>query len=187
MDLIVRNARFPDRKDLVDLAVKGDTLTEVGPRLPSKAIREIDADGNLVSPPFIDPHLHLDAVLTAGIPRYNISGSHPEGIQVWGEYKKAFPGFEDFKDRARRAVRAVPRSPRAVGFERAYLLSRYHIPFFHGCNIHITLYTELHCSSRKKLIFKMSGTLFLKIRFYYNNAPLDSIIISRPVLFVVCC
>jgi len=104
MDLIVRNARFPDRKDLVDLAVKGDTLTEVGPRLTSKAIREIDADGNLVSLPFIDPHLHLDAVLTAGIPRYNISGSHPEGIQVWGEYKKAFPGFEDFKDRARRAI-----------------------------------------------------------------------------------
>jgi cytosine deaminase len=64
----------------------------------------IDAGGHLVTSPFIDPHLHLDAALTAGNPRYNRSGSHPEGIQVWGEYKQQFPGFEDFNARARQAV-----------------------------------------------------------------------------------
>ena len=57
-----------------------------------------------MTPPFVDPHLHLDAALTAGIPRYNISGSHPEGIEVWGEYKKEFPTYEDFEERARKAV-----------------------------------------------------------------------------------
>ena len=104
MDLIVKNARLVDRDEPVDLAVDSGTFAEIGPQLKMAADTEMDAGGNLVCPPFIDPHLHLDAALTAGIPRYNISGSHPEGIQVWGEYKKAFPHFEDFKDRARRAV-----------------------------------------------------------------------------------
>ncbi len=104
MDLVVRNARLPDRKDPVDLAIKNGTFEKIDSRLDLKADREIDAAGNLVVSPFIDPHLHLDAVLTAGTPRYNISGSHPEGIQVWGEYKQTYPGFEDFKERARRAI-----------------------------------------------------------------------------------
>ncbi len=104
MDLIVRNARLADREKLVDLAVRAGTFAEIGPGLKIQAQTEINADGHLVCPPFIDPHLHLDAALTAGIPRYNISGSHPEGIQVWGEYKNAYPQFEDFKDRARRAI-----------------------------------------------------------------------------------
>ncbi|MDX1708566.1 MAG: amidohydrolase family protein, partial [Desulfobacterales bacterium] len=104
MDLIVRNARLDDRDELVDLAIDASTFAEIRPQLKISADTEMDAGGNLVSPPFIDPHLHLDAALTAGIPRYNISGSHPEGIQVWGEYKKAYPQFEDFKDRARRAI-----------------------------------------------------------------------------------
>ena len=104
MDLIVKNARLSDQQEPVDLGVRAGAFTEIGPKLKMQASTEIDANGNLVTPPFIDPHLHLDAALTAGIPRYNISGSHPEGIQVWGEYKKAYPRFEDFKDRARRAI-----------------------------------------------------------------------------------
>lgn len=104
MDLTVRNARLPDQKELVDLAVKNGIFEHVDPRAEVTSEKEIDAGGNLVVPCFIDPHLHLDAVLTAGVPRYNISGSHPEGIQVWGEYKQAYPGFEDLKERARRAI-----------------------------------------------------------------------------------
>jgi len=110
MDLIVRNARLAGEESLVDIAVARGTIENITPAKPEggkaegKAVNEIDARGNLVTPPFIDPHLHLDAVLTAGKPRYNSSGSHPEGIEVWGEYKRAFPGFEDFKERARRAV-----------------------------------------------------------------------------------
>ncbi len=68
MDLIVRNARLPDGENLVDLAVSAGTFAEIGPRLKISAKQEIDAGGNLVCPPFVDPHLHLDAALTAGIP-----------------------------------------------------------------------------------------------------------------------
>lgn len=104
MDLIVRNARLHGETDLVDLAVKDGLFAEIGPGLSHPADLELDAEGDLVSPPFIDPHLHLDAALTAGSPRFNHSGSHPEGIQVWSEYKQAYPDFDDFKDRARQAV-----------------------------------------------------------------------------------
>jgi cytosine deaminase len=108
MNMIVRNARLPDSKDLVDIIIvdgKILSIVNAGKAEPISGEAEIiDAGGSLTVPPFIDPHLHLDAVLTAGKPRYNRSGTHPEGIEVWGEYKKAFPGFQDMKERVRRAV-----------------------------------------------------------------------------------
>ncbi len=59
----------------------------------------IDADGNLVSPPFVDPHFHMDATLSYGIPRINASGTLLEGISLWGELKKTCQ-VEDLVDRA---------------------------------------------------------------------------------------
>jgi cytosine deaminase len=104
MDLIVRNARVPERENLVDLAIKDGVFKRIDHRLALKGAEEIDAKGNLVSPPFIDPHIHLDTVLTVGKPRYNLSGTHLEGIQVWGAYKEVFLNPEDIKKRARRAI-----------------------------------------------------------------------------------
>ena len=68
MDMIVRNARLHGQTELMDLAVKDSHFVEIGMQLPHQAELEIDAEGDLVSPPFIDPHLHLDAALTAGQP-----------------------------------------------------------------------------------------------------------------------
>lgn len=47
----------------------------------------VDASGCLVSPPFVDPHFHMDATLSYGIPRINASGTLLEGIALWGELK----------------------------------------------------------------------------------------------------
>jgi cytosine deaminase len=41
----------------------------------------------LVSPPFVDPHFHMDATLSLGQPRLNVSGTLLEGIALWGELK----------------------------------------------------------------------------------------------------
>ncbi|MEM1401566.1 MAG: amidohydrolase family protein, partial [Pseudomonadota bacterium] len=49
--------------------------------------QEIDAGGYLVSPPFVDPHFHMDATLSLGLPRLNQSGTLLEGIALWGELK----------------------------------------------------------------------------------------------------
>ncbi|MEM8648160.1 MAG: amidohydrolase family protein, partial [Pseudomonadota bacterium] len=45
------------------------------------------AEGMLVSPPFVDPHFHMDATLSLGRPRLNQSGTLLEGISLWGELK----------------------------------------------------------------------------------------------------
>ena len=52
-----------------------------------QAASELDAEGSLLSPPLVDPHVHMDAVLTVGEPRYNESGTLIEGILTWAERK----------------------------------------------------------------------------------------------------
>ena len=87
-DLIIRHAHLHRRPDLVDIAVQDGRFARIAGELTSdSAPREIDAAGRLVSPPFIDAHVHLDAVLTVGQPRYNSTGTLLEGIQIWSERK----------------------------------------------------------------------------------------------------
>ncbi len=64
---------------------------------------ELDAGGNLVAPPFVEPHIHLDAALTAGEPRWNQSGTLFEGIECWSE-RKATLTRDDVITRAERTL-----------------------------------------------------------------------------------
>ncbi|MEI9402201.1 amidohydrolase family protein [Mesorhizobium argentiipisi] len=85
-DLIVRGGTLPDGR-IADIGIAGETIVAIEPKLPGSAPAEIDASGNLVSPPFVDPHFHMDATLSYGIPRINASGTLLEGIALWGELK----------------------------------------------------------------------------------------------------
>lgn len=87
MDVVIRNANLPDGQRGVDLAIDGGRIAAIGPALPAKGAREIDAGGDLVAPPFVDAHFHLDATLSYGQPRVNQSGTLLEGIALWGELK----------------------------------------------------------------------------------------------------
>lgn len=84
-DLIVKGGTLPDGR-VADIAIQGDRIAEVG-RVDAPAHRVIDATGDLVSPPLVDPHFHLDAVLSYGTPRINASGTLLEGIGLWGELR----------------------------------------------------------------------------------------------------
>lgn len=88
MDTILRNCRLRGRDGLWDIGIQDGRFAALEPRLGAKGGREIDAGGHLVSPPFIDSHIHLDAVLSVGNPRHNKSGTLLEGIQIWGERKR---------------------------------------------------------------------------------------------------
>src|SRR5471032_1556898 len=87
MDLVIRNANLPDGRTGVDIAIAGGRIAAIGPRLALQAGREIDAGGDLVAPPFVDAHFHMDATLSYGLPRVNASGTLLEGIALWGELK----------------------------------------------------------------------------------------------------
>ena len=87
-DLVIRHAQLHRRQGLVDIAIHDGHFAKIAGELPTASTtREIDAAGRLVSPPFIDAHVHLDAVLTVGQPRYNTTGTLLEGIALWGELK----------------------------------------------------------------------------------------------------
>jgi len=103
VDLIVRNARLLDGR-LLDIAVQGTRFARIGPSLDLDAATVIDAEGRVVMAPLVDCHLHLDASLTAGRPRFNQSGTLIEGIEVWGELKPTLTE-QDVFDRASEIVR----------------------------------------------------------------------------------
>ena len=87
MDLIIRNANLPDGTEGVDIAIQDGHIIAVEPAIQGSAHAEIDAAGNLVTPPFVDAHFHMDATLSYGLPRVNQSGTLLEGIALWGELK----------------------------------------------------------------------------------------------------
>ena len=86
IDLLIRGAQLPDGRN-VDIAIAGASIAEVAPRIEAEAHEVIEAAGRLVSLPFVDPHFHMDATLSYGIPRINASGTLLEGIALWGELR----------------------------------------------------------------------------------------------------
>ncbi|MFW5694868.1 MAG: cytosine deaminase [Alkalispirochaeta sp.] len=98
-DLIIRNVRRVTDPDPVDVAITAGTITAIGTGLNDTASTEIDGEGGLVSPPFVDAHFHLDSVLTK-LP--NASGTLREGIDNWGAYKREGLSVPDIVDRAGR-------------------------------------------------------------------------------------
>jgi len=86
-DLIVHNATLPDGRTGLDIAIAEGRIAAVERRIEGEAARVIDAGGDLVAPPFVDIHFHMDATLSLGLPRLNQSGTLLEGISLWGELK----------------------------------------------------------------------------------------------------
>ncbi len=87
MDLLVKNATLPDGRTGIDLACRSGKFVDVAPGITAHAAMTIDAAGQLVTPPFVDAHFHMDSALTYGLPRINQSGTLLEGIALWGELK----------------------------------------------------------------------------------------------------
>ena len=97
-DLIIKGGALPDGR-VVDIGIKGSRITAIDQLASAEAGEVIDATGDLVSPPFVDPHFHMDATLSYGLPRINTSGTLLEGIGLWGELKQVLTQ-DDIVDRA---------------------------------------------------------------------------------------
>lgn len=97
-DLLIKGGTLPDGS-VADIGITGDTIAEIAPALEATANETIDATGDLVSPPFVDPHFHMDATLSYGQPRVNASGTLLEGINLWGELREE-ASVEDMVERA---------------------------------------------------------------------------------------
>ncbi|MGE8476739.1 MAG: cytosine deaminase [Pseudomonas shirazensis] len=100
------NARLRGKDGLFRIELEGECIAAIqaqsGPLALDNA-SDIDAEHNLVVPPFIEPHIHLDATLTAGEPNWNMSGTLFEGIERWAE-RKELNTHEDTKTRASKTI-----------------------------------------------------------------------------------
>lgn len=104
--MIIHNARLRGGRDgLHRITLNGELIASIELQQGPSDIAEgdLDAAGNLVVPPFVEPHIHLDATLTAGEPAWNMSGTLFEGIERWTE-RKALVTHEDTKTRARKTI-----------------------------------------------------------------------------------
>ncbi len=102
IDLLLRGARLPGEDGLTDLGIDGGVFVDVNAGTPAREV--LDLGGRLVTPPLVEPHIHLDAALTVGQPRPNVSGSLFEGIAIWADRVTSLT-VADVTARAREVLR----------------------------------------------------------------------------------
>jgi cytosine deaminase len=101
-DILLKNGSliYPtEPAQTVDIAIQDGIIQAIAPQLPHTAALELDLQEQMVSPPFVESHIHLDSALTAGDPRWNQSGTLFEGIEIWRDRKQSIT-LEDVKERA---------------------------------------------------------------------------------------
>jgi cytosine/creatinine deaminase len=105
-ELLLRHGRLLQPTDQplaqpqpVDIAIDAGRIVAIAPQIAAIGQTELDLKGKLVSPPFVESHVHLDSALTAGQPRWNQSGTLFEGIEIWRERKQNLT-LEDVQARA---------------------------------------------------------------------------------------
>ncbi|KGP72668.1 cytosine deaminase [Pontibacillus yanchengensis] len=103
--MIIKRANIRGFEDLMDIKIENGMFSEIGVGLDTTYEEHIiEANGQLLLPPFVEPHIHLDTILTAGEPDWNKSGTLFEGIERWSERKESLT-HDDVKNRATKALK----------------------------------------------------------------------------------
>jgi cytosine/creatinine deaminase len=102
MDMIIRRARISDEQPLMDIGIAGGRIVAIEETIEAQIDQEIDAEGRVALPGFVEPHLHLDkALLHRRMPaRF---GTLDEAIRVTGILKSK-QEKEDVLDRSRQVL-----------------------------------------------------------------------------------
>jgi cytosine deaminase len=99
-DLVIRNAALLDGEGTVDIAIVEGVIRTIAPKIEGEATRTIDAAGGLVTTSFIDPHFHLDKVLSRA---HFGAVSYQEGFGRARDVKRHFT-VPDVESRVSRAL-----------------------------------------------------------------------------------
>ncbi len=103
--ILIKNAKLRNTRGLRQILINGGRFEKIAEKIESPGAEVIDAAGNLVTPPLVDPHVHLDAVLSAGkLARGNESGTLIEAINIWSEWKAGLTE-EIIMENAREVIR----------------------------------------------------------------------------------
>lgn len=104
--MLLKDLHLGNAQETVDIRVTDGKFAQIAPNLEPIPGEETvtDCAGKMVLPPFVESHVHLDTCLTAGRPRWNLTGTLFEGIQCWEEYKP-FLTKQEVKERVNKAIR----------------------------------------------------------------------------------
>ena len=108
--MIIHDVHIENASEHMDVRIEKGTFQQFAPAIePHEGEEVIDGQGGVLIPPFVDPHVHLDAALTAGDPEWNETGTLFDGIRIWSERKKTLT-VQDVKDRALHTLRMMARN-----------------------------------------------------------------------------
>ena len=99
--MLVKNVHIHNREGLWQILIEEGKISRIFPQdeVFNYSGEILDGEEGIVYPPFVEPHIHLDATQTAGQPNWNQSGTLFEGIERWAE-RKSLLSHEDVKSRA---------------------------------------------------------------------------------------
>lgn len=103
--MLIKNVHIQNDDQTKDVRIENGQFVNISPSIEAtNGEKVIDATDKLMLPPFVDPHVHLDATQTAGDPEWNQSGTLFDGIRIWSERKQKLT-VEDVKARAKKAIK----------------------------------------------------------------------------------
>ena len=88
MDIIIKSSKIPFKEGTWEIGVENGQIIKLEKKITDKSEVVIDADDNLVTSTFIDPHVHLDKALISEGVRSNVSGTLTEAIEIIWEKKR---------------------------------------------------------------------------------------------------
>ncbi|MBB1094721.1 cytosine deaminase [Limosilactobacillus agrestis] len=102
--MLLKNVHVDNHEEVVDVRIFNGKFSEIKANItPRDGEEVINGKENLLLPPFVDSHVHLDATLTAGQPEWNETGTLFDGIRIWSERKQDLTK-EDVKSRAKKTL-----------------------------------------------------------------------------------
>ncbi len=99
--MLVKNVHIHNREGVWQILIEEGKISRIFPQdeVFNYSGEILDGEEGIIYPPFVEPHIHLDATQTAGQPNWNQSGTLFEGIERWAE-RKSLLSHEDVKSRA---------------------------------------------------------------------------------------
>lgn len=99
--MLVKNVHIHNREGLWQILIEEGKISRIFSQdeVFNYSGEILDGEEGIVYPPFVEPHIHLDATQTAGQLNWNQSGTLFEGIERWAE-RKSLLSHEDVKSRA---------------------------------------------------------------------------------------
>jgi len=107
MDLVIRDGYITEQDRVVDIGVRGEKIADIADEIGDRGDKEIDANGNLVSPGFVDCHLHIDKAFNASGQRFPRGCGKPYDQRPVAELEEAYFAEASTEDVTRNAIRNV--------------------------------------------------------------------------------